>query len=615
MILLLLACGRPDPDPDPPAHVPEAIGRCAASDPLRQPFFGDTHVHTALSLDANLQGTRLRPADAYRFARGEAVGLPPYDADGVAQRQLQLTAPLDFAMVSDHAEFLGLVTTCTTPGADGYDDPTCITYRDDPDLSFLGLNAWLAREPGSTAYPPVCGADGCADAAALGWREVRDAAEAAYDRTSACTFTTFVGYEWSANPGTYNLHRNVVFRDEVVPDLPISYFDADTPEAMWAGLRAACLDAGTGCDALAIPHNPNLSGGRMLVGTDGRGRPLDATLAAEQAVMEPLIEVFQHKGASECWPGAPTSDEACGFEAIPFDSLAAANLGVTSPPPPTDFLREGLLAGLRLGRDLGANPYAFGVIGSTDTHVSAPGATADAGFPGHGGAGQGHRDALPVGLPDAVRFNPGGLAGVWAEENGRAAIFAALRRKETFGTSGSRLVVRVFGGWGLDGVTCDAPDAVAKGYAVGVPMGGTLPAPTAAAPTFWVVANQDPAGAPIARLQIVKGWLDGDTGRVAVYDVATAPTGTVDATCATHADGAASLCARWTDPDFDPATPAFWYVRVLEQPSCRWQARACRDAAVDCAAGAPEGYEGCCVDDVEEIVQERAWTSPIGYAP
>ncbi len=613
---LLAAC--PAPAPDEPSRQTESFPRCAERDPLRRPFFGDTHVHTTLSLDANLQGTRVGPEDAYRFAKGEPIGLQPFDAEGRSQRTLRIDRPLDFAMVSDHAEFLGTVALCTTTGSPAYDEAACRQFRDNPQLAFLTINALTGAPQANARYPSLCGDDAtaCVDAGMDVWADLQAAAEAAYDRTDACTFTSFVGYEWSGGPSTYNLHRNVVFRNEVVPALPTSYFDAPYPEGLWERLRAECLDQPP-CDVLAIPHNSNLSSGLMFQ-TLAEGAPT-ADAAAFRARMEPLVEVFQHKGASECLPGAPGSDELCGFEVIPYATLAGANLDVEATPLPQDFVRTVLGEGLRIQAATGENPYAFGLIASTDTHLGAPGAASEAAYPGHGGAGTSSRDRLPAGLPDLETMNPGGLAVLWAEENSREALFRAMQRREAYGTSGPRIVLRFFGGRDYPADLCDRQDFAAAGYAGGVPMGGALP-PGSGAPTFAIYALADAGavdhpGTPLQRLQIVKGTLVDGEVRVAVHDVAgTSDAQGVDADCQPTDVGAQQLCGVWTDPAFEPDAPAFYYVRALEVPTCRWHVRQCLAAQITCPTDDPD-FAACCSERVETQVQERAWSSPIWHHP
>ena len=640
VMVSLLACGdgggaAPDATADPArtADVPADVsadpraGACPDHDPLRRVHWGDLHVHTALSLDANLQGTRLGPSDAYRFARGEALDIQPYDADGNGLRTIQLGRPLDFAAATDHAEFLGTVNACTTPGSAAYDHPECVTYRESPQTAFLTINFLLAAEQGYVEYPALCGEGGedCVEGGKAAWAEVQEAAAAADD---PCEFTSFVGYEWSGNPGAYNLHRNVIFANEAVPEWPTSYLEESWPQGLWASLREGCLEAGTGCDVLLIPHNSNLSGGLMFDGLDQAGEPMDAAYAAEQAAMEPLVEVFQHKGDSECAPGSPLGDELCGFEKMPYDNLAGANLDLESDPQPRDFVRDALGEGLRLGQELGVDPWAFGLIASTDTHIAAPGAVAEDGFPGHGGAGASNRQELPPGLPDSVAFNPGGLVAVWAEENTREAIFSALRRKEVYGTSGPRITLRFFGGWGYEDGLCDAVDMVHRSYDGGVPMGGSLPAPPPGsdlAPRFVISALRDVSeeGAPLQRAQVVKVWVDPADGAVrsAVWDVAgdaDSAAGVDTATCQpTGAAGSDALCAVLSDPAFDPLVPALWYARVVEDPRCRWTRRQCAAAGVDC--GRPEtvteGFGGCCDARFAAAIQERAWSSPVFWLP
>ena len=616
VLVLLVACKDDKPN-DP---LLEELGRCADFDELRQPFFGDTHVHTRLSLDANLQGNRLTPTDAYRFARGEEVGIQPYDAEGNALRRLQLSRPLDFVALSDHAEFLGVVQTCLDPESEGYDSRQCVTYRDEPDAAFVGFNLALTAGQGLARIPPPCPGDTCATAELAAWNEVRDAAEAAYDRSDACSFTSFVGYEWSANPGALNLHRNIIFRNHVVPDDPASYMDVGQEQELWSTLDTTCIDAEGGCDVLTIPHNSNLSSGLMFETVDAEGQPIDAEYAATRARMEPLVEVFQHKGSSECLPGAIGSDELCNFELMPYRTLATANIGGEPQElEPTDFVRDALTEGMQLESSLGTNPFQFGLIASTDTHLGTPGATEEEGFPGHGGAGLTVRDALPTGLPDQVWFNPGGLAVLWAEENSREALFMAMRRREAYGTSGTRIVLRFFGGWDYPDDMCSRSDFAQAGYDGGVPMGGVMPARSGDGPPRFVVsAMRDAESVPLAAVQIVKGWIEGGEPRWQVFDVA----GDLDngasvdpATCTPSGAGSDSLCSVWEDPSFAPEQAAVYYARVIENPTCRWQAYLCNDAGVDCADPdtVTEGYEGCCEQPVEQ--RERAWSSPIWYGP
>ncbi len=617
LVALVLAVGCKSKPKDPRR---EQLGRCADFDPLRQPFFGDTHVHTRLSLDANLQGNRLSPMDAYRFARGEEIGIQPYDADGNPLRRLRLSRPLDFVAVSDHAEFLGLVQTCLDSSAEGYDSRTCTQYREDPDAAFLTLNFALTLAQGRARAPRPCSGDSCAGAELAAWDEIQEAAEAAYDRSDACTFTTFVAYEWSGNPAASNLHRNVIFRNHVVPDEPLGYFDTQQEEVLWSRLEEECIDAPGICDVLSIPHNSNLSSGLMFETVDQDGQPFDAEYARLRARLEPLVEVYQHKGSSECLPGSTAGDELCDFELLPYRNLATANLGgAPQELIPADFVREALTTGMRLEGELGINPFQLGMIASTDTHLGTPGAVEEDRFQGHGGAGLAVRDALPSGLPDRAWFNPGGLAVLWAEENSREALFEAMRRREAYGTSGTRIVLRFFGGWDYPANLCARADLAQIGYDRGVPMGGALP-PRAGdgAPRFVVSALRDAESVPLAAIQILKGWLEGGEARWRVFDVAGELDNgaTVDpATCVATPAGSDSLCVVWEDPSFVADQPAVYYARVLEDPTCRWQAYYCNAAGVDCdePSTITEGFEGCC--DQPVMQRERAWSSPIWFRP
>lgn len=615
----------PDASPDAAGADTATPRHCQSWNAARSPFFGDLHVHTRLSLDANLQGTRLGPADAYRFARGDEVGLQPHRPDGTPLRTLRLDRPLDFAAVTDHAEFLGTVNVCSTPGAPGYDDPECVMYREAPDDAFTRLNFYVAAAQDAVSYPALCGEDGarCRTPGEDAWREIQEAAAAAHDPTDACAFTSFVAYEWSGAPSTANLHRNVIFASDAVPASPVSYFEEPYPEGLWARLASECA-AIPGCAVLAIPHNSNLSSGLMFEANKRDGTPIDRAFAEAQAKMEPLVEIMQHKGDSECLPGTPIADEQCGFEKLPYNTLGSANLMLERPPNPRDFVRDALLRGLSFYRSLGVNPWRFGIMASTDTHLGTAGAISERAYPGHGGAGAGARDTLPVGLVDQVAFNPGGLIGVWSEENSRPAIFAALRRKETWGTSGPRITVRFFGG-DLSAELCDDPALAEKAYAHAVPMGGLLTAP-AGAPRFLVAAQRDPGtatepSAGLAVVQIVKGWIDPSGAlKTEVVDVAGGDAGQPEpdlSTCAPPVGGHDRLCGVYTDTSFDGATPAFWYARVLERPTCRWSTRQCLAAGVDCAApeSVPAGFAGCCDLDYPKTIRERAWTSPIWWEP
>jgi hypothetical protein len=620
-------------DAGPPPEVREP---CADRDPLRRALFGELHSHTALSFDAWTYDVRSTPADAYRFARGETIYMPPLDAAGKPTVPVKLARPLDFAAVTDHSEYLGEVSLCTTPGSPAYDSATCLAYRP-PTSSFLDLG--IGTQPAERAA--FCGDAGaaCEAAAAPVWKSIQDAAEGAYDRTKACSFTTFVAYEYSLAPFGTNMHRNVIFRDARAIPAPITVYDAPTPLALWKQLRATCIEAGTGCDVLAIPHNSNLSNGRMFhveypgSFTDPAGQREQAALRAS---MEPLVEMYQHKGDSECINGLATAagapDELCDFEKLQRPPLqdcgptgtgqgAFAGLGCTSW---LDYVRNVWKAGLQEQKRLGVNPYKLGVIASTDTHNGTPGNVDEGTFHGHLGLADSDPEKALGGNAIAIRpliSSPGGLAGVWAEENSRDAIFDALRRRETFGTSGPRITVRLFAGWGYAADLCGDPAMVAKGYSGGVPMGGDLAARPvgAGAPRFVASALRDPGapgepGTALQRLQIIKLWLDDEGApQEHVYEVAgDAKNGAAvdEATCAPKGKGADALCTVWTDPAFDAALPAAYYLRAVENPTCRWSTYACNALPADKQAALH-----CDSLGVPKTIQERAWSSPVWYTP
>lgn len=631
----------------PVIALPDEHPPCTQRDPLRRPFFGDIHVHTALSFDAATWGTRARPADAYKFARGESIGLSPFDAQGHSMRTVRLTRPLDFAAVTDHSEFLAETELCTTPGSAVYDSRTC---RDQRQTRFVAaIDYALPLSSRTPTRPAICRNDDTGECtAALGavWNEVQRAAEDAYDRTSACRFTTFVAYEWTGSPGGNNLHRNVIFRNRTVPRVPTSYIDAPTPDRLWSALERDCLTTHTACDVLAIPHNSNQSAGLMFDPVTDDRRPYDRAFAQRRSALEPLVEIYQHKGSSECIPGAASllasEDEACGFEQLttvlctspgvplgctPLCSVAGGIGLAGNCVEPRDFVRPALRLGLAEYLRTGADPFQLGFIAGTDTHAATAGLVDENNWPGHTSRGDETPEGRltePQGRPITVRLNsPGGLAVVWAEENSRESIFAALRRRETYATSGTRPVVRFFAGWALPLGICDAHDLAAQGYSLGVAMGAVLPTrPNATvAPSFVVSALRDALGSPLSHIEIVKGWADRGTHTTheRVFRIADAPgdAGVNVTTCTpTGTPGAASLCGLWSDPEFDPAQPAFWYARVLEDPTCRWSRQLCNSLQVECAATpATSPLHACCDGSLEDTVRERAWTSPVWYLP
>jgi hypothetical protein len=607
---------------DRPYPVTEKRESCAEYTPLRRPFFGDTHVHTARSQDASTQDTRVTPAEAYLFAKGHPLDIQPFDADGHSLRTVRLARPLDFAAVTDHANQLGEVHICKTPGQPGHDSFVCRLYRNYPRAAFFVMNARYSLLQSRWGF---CGEDShhCLAAAGIVWNEHRMAAEQAYDRSARCDFTSFIGYEWTAAiEGAGHLHRNVIFRNERVPDLPISVIETG-PMAihLWNRLDAECRDGQPGCEALTIPHNSNWSRGFAFTSAVTRGEEITSEEAAIRARYDRLVEVMQHKGGSECALVPGVTDEGCAFEKAP--NPHGIGFGEARPEA-IDFARDALKRGIALEPALGANPLKFGLIGSTDTHLGTPGLVMERGFSGHGGAGKPGNQAFDPGFPDLTSLNPGGLAVLWAEENTRDALFEAMLRKEAYGTSGTRPVLRFFGGWSFAPNDCDTRNLVEIGYAQGVPMGGDLPVPPtgpSSAPTFLVSGSRDPHpnGSDLQRIEIVKGWLEGGESREAVLTVAGGPneSGVDLMTCKQEGVGKTNLCAVWKDPDFDPEQSAFYYARLLENPSCRWTQWACIDAGVNCEDPTTigEGFEPCCTDELPPTIQERAWSSPIWYEP
>ncbi len=619
-----------------PYEITEQREACADYDPLRRPFFGDLHVHTGYSMDAATQFTRNTPRDAYRFARGEEVGLQPFDREGRPLRHARLRRPLDFTSVTDHSEMLGEVRICNSNDLPGSDSDMCWLYKRLGPLATLPM---LARTMVGRERMKFCGEGGklCLDVAADVWQDIRDAAEEAYDRSPECSFTSFVGYEWTSILGMgINMHRNVIFRNENVPNLPVSWVDTPSAYNLWEQLQDKCIDGVKGCDALTIPHNSNLSGpGLMfesakLEGPLQAGIEVDAAEATARRRWEPLVEIMQHKGDSECMMGGDTTDEACGFEKLPYDNFAGVGrfrgVGAVAGGHKSSMVREALKKGLLQDENGVGNSLKYGIIASTDTHLGTPGLVAEDESKGHGGAGNSASTGVPIGLPDNFEFNPGGLAVVWAEENARDSLYAAMTRRETYGTSGTRPVLRFFGGWGYDEQMCDDDGFASAGYEGGVPMGSDLAArpDLAGSPLFAVQAMQDPGtsehpGTALDRVQIVKGWVEDGSTREKVYDVAGGNLrASVNArTCRTSGIGHSSLCTVWSDPDFDAEQRAFYYARVLENPVCRWSQKLCVEAKVNCLwpNKLHPGFAACCSKTHRKVVQERAWSSPIWYTP
>ncbi len=590
------ACGANDPPPpptvDPPADAtfPESAVTvpvvCADRNPLKNAYFGDLHAHTAYSLDAYSFATRTTPVDAYAFARGERFRVAGASPDGGGPTT-KLARPLDFLAVTDHAEWLGAAFGCGESLGGARFDPTSPYYES------ATCRAIRSNEIGKEKHvdhhleidtKDLCDGGACGTVVSSAWKKEQEAAAAAY---LPCKFTSFVGFEWTLSIDGQTLHKNVIFGSDVVPTDPLDSHRYPTQGDLWRGLEAQCT-AASGCAAITIPHNSNLSQGQAFV--------VPPELSTLSAKYQRLVEIFQHKGNSECLYD-PTSDGGTSDPDCNFEYLG----GVTEPNDRGSYVREALSDGI--SRDGGINPLMMGVVGSTDDHNGTPGDTREQSFKGHSGRVDDtpeERLAPPAdgGLGVRAGHNPGGLAVVWAEENTRESLFAALERRETYATSGTRMVVRFFQTWSNTDACAD-PAFPAELVAAGAsPMGGTFgPAPpgVTGGPRFVVYAWKDKTD--LARIDIVKLWYDeqGQSHESIVHDVIPAGAG-------------GSRCQVWQDPDFTPG-PAVYYARVLEVPTPRW-------SAFDCAA-APTVDPVACGDGggLDVMIQERAWTSPIWFAP
>lgn len=621
---------------------------CSNRSELRQPFWGELHVHSQLSMDAWLWQVRGTPDEVYGFAQGRPLDLAPYK-DGKAQRKTQLERPLDFAALTDHASYQGEVYLCTQKGSAKYDSEGCQIYRGEIEAPPGPAGAFAARmgtlsqslDPNNevpSRNPSLCGENmqECQDAMTLVWQQQQEAAERNYDRSPDCRFTTFNAYEYTATPGMAKVHHNVIFRNDEVPASPIAWVDHPDVYEMWSLLKKECLEAGTGCDVLTLPHNSNLSNGRMFT-VPNRRAPLkqQQAMAKLRAELEPLVEISQIKGDSECrnnmYGVVAAPDEFCNFEEWRPPTTedckegtgrgALAGQGCVSR---LDYVRHVLVEGLREKKRIGVNPYKLGVIAATDAHNANPGDVEEYSYEGWRGVDDATatqrlqtRADGSIGAIFNIISNPGGLAGVWAEENSRDSLFDAMQRREVFGTSGPRMTARFFGGWDYPEDLCQDQDWIAQGYAGGVPMGGDLPRKPLlkTAPTFVVSAMKDPGipdhpGGQLQRAQIIKGWV-GDDGlfHERIFDVAGGDNGaSVDLdTCEPQGRGADTLCSVWRDPAFDPSHEAVYYARVLENPSCRW-------SQIQCNALPDEDRPlGCTNPPTPRTIQERLWTSPIWY--
>jgi hypothetical protein len=603
------------------------------SNPDRNAYFGDLHVHTSLSFDASAFGTIASPADAYRYAQGEAIKHP-------GGFEVQMAQPLDFYGVTDHAIFLGLINEAadTSTSISQYDFAK--PYHNINESVDGGLLDMAKR--GKAFYNFVGDVvanllDGTIDNAAINkvsksaWSETVEAADEAYQPG---TFTTFAAYEFSSS----GLHRNVIFRGtERLPAQPYSRFNSNNPENLWDWMDALRKQD---IESLAIPHNSNGSNGAMFMFTDWAGNAIDQEYAHQRLRNEPLVEITQVKGTSETHPLLSKNDEWANFEI--YDEQTAAKI---LSDPPGSYVRDAWQRGLSMEASDGANPYKFGVIGSSDTHTGAASLQEDNYFGKLGtlDSTAEKRSSIPASflygtsiklfepkmveeVDDQIYLNfksykywgASGIAGVWAEENTREAIYDALRRKETFGTSGTRIKVRFFADYELSDAQLDNPDLVKNAYQNGTTMGSTLEAEGDRQPTFLTWAVADPNTAQLQRIQIIKGWLENGEHQEQVYDVACSDGLSVDPEthrcpdngakvnledCSRTAKvGAGELKTLWQDPNFTPGQEAFYYVRVLENPVCRWSTW---DALRAGETPRP---------DLPATIQERAWSSPIWYS-
>ena len=575
----------------------------------RNAYFGDLHVHTMYSFDAFIFGTTSSPDDAYEFAKGGTLTHP-------AGFDMSLDTPLDFYGVSDHAFYLGVLRQMADPSTEISKHPAAagmstLGGSDDRGSKFRAILAFMGSGRGEEINDPSIRKEA--------WDDIVASANRHNDPGN---FTAFVAYEYTASTSDRgNLHRNVIFRDDIAPELPFSRLDSSNPEDLWAWMDN---NRANGIESLAIPHNSNGSNGSMFMLTDNAGRPIDDAYANLRMRNEPLVEITQVKGTSDTHPALSPNDEWADFEIMPFRIATSLY-----SEPNGSYVRQAYLNGLKMQAEGGVNPYKLGVIGSSDTHNASYAGDEDDYWSKVGlrDADGVLRGSVPLSEPRAngelyadTYFNTwgaAGLAGVWAEENTRAAIYDAFRRKETFGTSGTRMKVRFFAGNDLPEL--EDEDLIGKAYGGGVPMGGDLIANAAEIPSFIAWVAKDPNSASLQRLQIIKGWVEDGEAQELVFDVACSDGGSIDPTSHRCADngaqvnlsdcsiseglGAAELKARWQDPSYDPNQHAIYYVRALENPTCRWSTWDAIRAGV-----APRS-------DLPATIQERIWSSPIWITP
>ncbi|WP_170109790.1 DUF3604 domain-containing protein [Xanthomarina spongicola] len=586
------------------------VERTAGYNEFKNPYFGQTHQHTGWSFDEAFYNVKLGPENSYRHARGEKVKHPSgYD--------VQLKLPLDFMVVSDHSEYLGVLIQMYDPNNPLSKNPLAkqlIDSGDDITKSTKGFYGLVTKtiQPDGTTKPD----------STLNTIEIRTSAWDKYvkitdDFYEPGKFTTLVGYEWSSQPNMSNLHRNVIFRSSKNLPLPFSYFDSEKPEDLWKWMDS---QRDSGIELLAIPHNGNLSNGLMFALQDSYGNPLSIEYAKTRMRNEKLTEIIQTKGQSETHPlMAPNDEFAYDFELWTKPVAGPGTVKVLE----TNYVRNAFKNGLKLEQDLGVNPFKYGVVGGGDIHTSIV-SHEEYQHTGEHNLKSGTPEErllqnLP-GEPSKIEQGSAGLSCVWAEENTRESIYDAMERKETWATSGSRITVRIFGGYDFGTTQPGDSNWAEIGYANGVPMGADMNSNSGnKTPQFMVWALKGPNSGNLDRIQIIKGWVDTNgESHEKIYNVAwsdnrvldakgklPAVGNTVDIPNATYTNtiGSPELKTVWEDPDFDASQPAFYYVRVLEIPTPRWSTYDAKALGID----PPK--------DFPATIQERAWSSPIWYNP
>ncbi len=565
----------------------------------REAYFGDLHLHTSLSFDAYLGGTTVGPEQAYQFARGDSINY--------MGRRIRYEHPLDFLAVTDHSEYMGVSNTVEDEDGNNELAKTSLGKKiSSKDLKTRIDAMWRISNSFSGQVP----VDELNNEQTIKnvWKREKDAANKYYQPGK---FTTFLAYEYSSIPDGRNLHRNVIFKGDKAPDKPFSSVESINPEDLWTYLET---NRKLGFESLAITHNANVSDGSMFDLSDSYGVPITEAYAKRRIENEPLAEIIQSKGSSETHPGLSPNDEFANFE-LYVNLLTRPRIGKISG----SYFREALGRGIQIEQKVGANPYEFGAIGASDFHNGLSTPEENNGGPtGYYGPG-----TKPAKIKDFARVVTGssGLTGVWAEQNTREAIYNALKRKEVFATSGTRLKLRFFSGWKYNRNLLKTDQWVRKAYELGVPMGAELPAKPAEikAPQFVVWAIKDPNSGNLDRIQVIKIWVKNGKSNEKIFDVVYAGNrkpdpksgklpsigNTVDLKSATYTNsiGITELSTVWVDPEFDPSVPAVYYLRVLEIPTPRWSTI----LAVKNDIPLPK--------EVPATIQERGFSSPIWYKP